>query len=98
MKKILTLIGGALLAMQSLTATAENRKWDFRNWSPATVANLKAGADWSDIEKATDIDKGPNRPFKGQLLLGGYRFRYGRRNNAYSQWRSYCRTERTTLY
>ena len=59
MKKILTLIGGALLAMQSLTATAENRKWDFRNWSPATVANLKAGADWSDIEKATDIDKGP---------------------------------------
>ncbi|MDE6393753.1 MAG: hypothetical protein K2K77_00290 [Duncaniella sp.] len=26
--------------------------WDFTKWSDATVANLKAGEDWSDIEKA----------------------------------------------
>lgn len=39
--------------MLTLTANAENRKWDFRNWSAATVENLKAGDDWSDIEKAT---------------------------------------------
>ncbi|MDE5849739.1 MAG: hypothetical protein K2H38_06330 [Muribaculaceae bacterium] len=26
--------------------------WDFTKWSDATVANLKAGANWSDIEKA----------------------------------------------
>lgn len=58
MKKILTLLGGALLLMQSLSSNAENRKWDFTNWSPATVANLKAGADWSDIEKAADAAEG----------------------------------------
>lgn len=46
-------MGGALLLMQSLTAMAENRKWDFRSWSSATVANVMAGDDWSDIEKAT---------------------------------------------
>lgn len=33
-----------------MTANADNRKWDFTNWSAATVSNLKAGADWSDIE------------------------------------------------
>lgn len=49
-KKIL--MGGVVL-MLTLTANAENRKWDFRNWSAATVENLKAGDDWSDIEKAT---------------------------------------------
>lgn len=26
--------------------------WDFTHWSDATVANLKAGSNWSDIEKA----------------------------------------------
>ena len=30
--------------------------WDFTKWSDATVANLKAGANWSDIEKAADTE------------------------------------------
>ncbi len=42
--------------MQSLPSNAENRKWDFTNWSQATVTNLKAGADWSDIEKANGTE------------------------------------------
>lgn len=64
MKKFLTL---ALLAVSVLTANAESRKWDFTNWSAATIANLNKGASanfstdaealnpacgWSDIEKA----------------------------------------------
>lgn len=53
MKKLLFF---GLLAALSLTAGAENRKWDFRNWSSQTVANLKAGSDWSDIEKATSSE------------------------------------------
>ena len=40
MKKIFTL---ALLAVTLLTANAESRKWDFSNWSSATVANLRKG-------------------------------------------------------
>lgn len=59
MKKILTLLGGVILLAQSLTSNAENRKWDFTNWSQTTVTNLITGADWSDIEKAADVDKGP---------------------------------------
>ncbi len=51
MRKISTLV--ALLAIGSMTQTnAEGRSWDFTSWSAETVANLKAGADWSDIEKA----------------------------------------------
>lgn len=67
MKKFLTL---ALLAVSVLTANAESRKWDFTNWSAATIANLNKGASanfstdaealipacgWSDIEKAMVI-------------------------------------------
>lgn len=40
MKKFLTL---ALLAVSVLTANAESRKWDFTNWSAATIANLNKG-------------------------------------------------------
>lgn len=51
MKKISTLV--AVLALGAMVqVNAENRYWDFTNWSAETVANLKAGADWSDIEKA----------------------------------------------
>ena len=51
MKKLFTLSVVALLAIG--TASAQNyRKWDFTNWSPATVANLMADEGWSDIEKA----------------------------------------------
>ena len=57
MKKIFTL---ALLALTVLSTNAATRKWDFTNWSAATVANLMAGAgqvspssNWSDIEKST---------------------------------------------
>lgn len=64
MKKFFTL---ALLAATVLTANAESRKWDFTNWSSATIANLSVGCSanfstdadaqkgaggWSDIEKA----------------------------------------------
>ena len=48
MKKIFTL--SVCLAM-ALGAWADNRSWDFTNWSAETVSNLKAGSDWSDIEK-----------------------------------------------
>lgn len=56
MKKIFTI---ALLAIVAMTANAQTKKWDFRNWSATTVANLQLGAGaespangWSDIEKA----------------------------------------------
>jgi len=55
MKKIFTLLAVAALGAMSM-ANAENRSWDFTNWSAETVANLKAGADWSDIEKAADTE------------------------------------------
>lgn len=58
MKKIFTI---ALLAIVAMTANAQTKRWDFRNWSATTVANLQLGANqvnpangWSDIEKATD--------------------------------------------
>ncbi len=42
----------SLLAATTIAGVdAQGRKWDFRNWSAATVNNLKAGSDWSDIEK-----------------------------------------------
>lgn len=44
----------SLLAAATIAgADAQGRKWDFRNWSAATVNNLKAGDDWSDIEKVS---------------------------------------------
>ncbi len=56
MKKIFTL---ATLLVLAMTVNAQGyRKWDFTNWSAATVANLQAealvgvtGGNWSDIEK-----------------------------------------------
>lgn len=60
MKKIFTLLASVAI---TLTASADTLKhWDFTKWSDATVANLKAGANWSDIEKAdatepTDVSK-----------------------------------------
>lgn len=51
MKK--ALLFSLLAATAIVGVDAQGRKWDFRNWSAATVNNLKAGSDWSDIEKAT---------------------------------------------
>ena len=58
MKKLFTLAMLALVA--TITIGAQNyRKWDFTNWSTATIGNLQAeaakgvtGGGWSDIEKA----------------------------------------------
>lgn len=50
MKKIFTL---AMVFAMALCANAENRRWDFTNWSSATANNLINGSDWSDIEKST---------------------------------------------
>ena len=53
MKKIFTL--AALLFALTINVDAQYRKsWDFTKWSDATHANLIAGSDWSDIEKAAD--------------------------------------------
>ena len=53
MKKIFTLT--ALLFALTINVNAQYRKsWDFTKWSDATHANLIAGSDWSDIEKAAD--------------------------------------------
>lgn len=80
MKKFLTL---ALFAVSVLTANAESRKWDFTNWSAATIANLNKGASanfstdaealnpacgWSDIEKANGNQAAAKG---GKNLLGG---------------------------
>ena len=54
MKKFFTLIAAVLVVA---SVNAQSRKWDFSNWSNATVANLKADmfasqtAGWSDCEK-----------------------------------------------
>lgn len=61
MKRIFTLCMFALLVAAMVSAQGY-RKWDFTQWSPQTVANLMAGEDWSDIEKAggtapTDLSK-----------------------------------------
>jgi len=58
MKKIFLLSITAMLLI-ALGVNAQNyRKWDFTNWSAATVTNLIAGADWSDDEKGngTTVD------------------------------------------
>ena len=61
MKKLLL---SALLVASAMGVSAQ--RWDFTNWSAATVANLKAvnpsNTEWSDIEKSdatapTDISK-----------------------------------------
>lgn len=51
MKKSLLL---SVLCVAALQANAENRSWDFTNWSDETVNNLIDGDDWSDIEKSDD--------------------------------------------
>ena len=48
MKKLLLV---SVISVLALVANAENRKWNFTNWSAATVNNLMAKTDWSDIEK-----------------------------------------------
>jgi len=67
MKKSITLILMSFLL--TLGANAQNyRKWDFSNWSAATIANLLADAaassteGWSDIEKAADAGAGKVAP------------------------------------
>ena len=66
MKKIFTL---ALLLVTVLTASAKSGKWDFTHWSAATLANLQKGMyancgenlnpanGWSDVEKASGVNK-----------------------------------------
>lgn len=58
MKKLFTLAMLALIATMTISAQSY-RKWDFTNWSVATIGNLQAeatkgvtGGAWSDIEKA----------------------------------------------
>ncbi len=52
-KRTLTLCVLMLAAVMAVTAR-NNRRWDFTQWSSATVENLKAdAAGWSDIEKAS---------------------------------------------
>ncbi len=74
MKKTLLLSLAAVALMSATEANAEFRKWDFTNWSTATVNNLQAGAfanansitpeaGWSDVEKSsgtapTDLSAG----------------------------------------
>lgn len=54
MKK--ALLFSLLAAATFAGVDAQGRKWDFRNWSSATVNNLKAGSDWSDIEKVSGTE------------------------------------------
>jgi hypothetical protein len=50
MKKTLLLCALLVSSVTSMQA----RRWDFTNWSSATIANIKAdAAGWSDIEKST---------------------------------------------
>lgn len=67
MKKIFTLAALLVLAM---TVNAQGyRKWDFTNWSAATIANLQAaseaggvtGGSWSDTEKADGSNQQSNK-------------------------------------
>lgn len=45
----------SLLCAIALTVSAENRSWDFTNWSSATITNLDSDETyWSDIEKSSD--------------------------------------------
>ncbi len=52
MKKILLLTLTLVLALSADAQTTYRKSWDFTKWSSETVANLMAGSDWSDIEKA----------------------------------------------
>ena len=59
MKKLFTLLILVFLTVTSISAQGY-RKWDFTNWSSATISNLQAeaskgvtGGAWSDVEKAT---------------------------------------------
>lgn len=71
MKKIFTLT--ALLVLALAVNAQGYRKWDFTNWSAATVANLQADAaassteGWSDIEKAADASD-PSKSVNGNCF------------------------------
>ena len=61
MKKSFLLLSLLMLAL-SVSAQQYRKSWDFTKWSAETVADLMAGSDWSDIEKAnatapTDLSK-----------------------------------------
>ena len=63
MKKLLLV---SVISVLALVANAENRKWNFTNWSTATVDNLMAKTDWTDIEKtdqAEPTEKSKNNCF-----------------------------------
>ena len=58
----------ALLGFATSADAQNYRKWDFTNWSAATIANLAADAaasstvGWSDIEKRADAGEGKVAP------------------------------------
>lgn len=54
MKKIFTLIAAVMMVA---SVNAQDRKWDFTNWSDATIANLKADKDASQKESWSDCEK-----------------------------------------
>lgn len=64
MKKQLLLT--SLFLSLCITSNADNRKWDFTNWSSATIANLasdmsqNADAGWSDDEKGNGTRQNGN--------------------------------------
>lgn len=62
MKKTLLIALSFVLTLGATAQTEYRKSWNFTKWSDETVANLKAGEDWSDIEKAgtaapTDLSK-----------------------------------------
>ncbi len=54
MKKTFTLLAAALVSV-SASAQSVIKSWDFTNWSEETVANLKAGENWTDDEKGDGV-------------------------------------------
>ena len=66
MKKLFTMTMLALLGYASSADAQNYRKWDFTNWSAATIANLATeaetgvtGGNWSDTEKANGDNPQP---------------------------------------
>ena len=69
MRTIFTCTLLALLTLAEGANAQGHRRWDFTNWSPQTVENLKADAaqtrpakGWSDIEKNADDKEGAVAP------------------------------------
>ena len=79
MKKLFTL--SMLFVLAATLAQAQGyRKWDFTNWSAATVANLAeeatkgvTGGAWSDVEKADGSNPQPGNCYwsYAENLIGG---------------------------